>query len=239
MHESLKIFNLILRHVQVNYNYEEKTRLEKDVKGNHCNESDCDYDKSQHDDKNVNIVVLLNKYHVFVNYINNNRNGSVCCIEIIDWKPESFDDDAYDADVKTNDKMITKYENSAKMEYFRSVDNGELNCDEIIELIKHKIEMTWAFYGWNISQCKNNIFVCDLLYEYDIFGIKYNTNGRQLRCVTLSEKILCWWIEQEGMQNVLTKDLIHLILKYYKDATITPIDQIFVKIHQLCTQHSN
>ena len=120
--------------------------------------------------------------------------------------------------------------------------NSTLNCDEIIELIKYKIEMTWAMYGRDVSQCKQNIFVCDLLSDCDVGEIKYkydeNEIGAGFDCISLSEKILHLWIEKEGLENVLTADLINLILKYYKHAACTSIDRIFIRMHQLCVTHA-
>ena len=175
------------------------------------------------------MLVLLNKYQLFESYVKNNINrNSLNCSHLIKWKP-------YCSDEKKD--IISKYEQSTNMSHFRK--NTWLDCDSIIELIKYKIKMLFEAYQISQSQWEQNILVCDLLYgcdnvENDIDMITTPLNRVNMKSC---EKLLCLWIFQEEKENVLTKDLINLILKYCNNLPFAFFGQVFGKMTQLCEKY--
>ena len=140
-----------------------------------------------------------------------------------------------------NCDIIDRYQNNPRMEYFRGMVKRKLKCDDIIELIKYKIKMIFEFHKLDTSKFDQNLFVCDMLHDCQNYNAHDDVNAMklplQIRKIEPRSRIQCVlnvWIRQEGMQNVLTKDLINLVLKYCPLFTrITRVGEIFARIQDL------
>ena len=190
----------------------------------------------------VQILVLLNKYKVFENYVTNNVNcNSINCRHIIDWTPD-FGSIDYD-DKKAKEMIVSKYQTSKEMKHFGN--KIWLNCQEIIQLIRLKIQMIFEVYQRYDHHChdhfEQNVLVCDLLHDCDTIEDDVNKIQPPLKrkdqSLMFCEKILKIWIDQEGMENVLTKDMINVILIYCKSGPLVQFAEIFARIKQLCECH--
>ena len=188
----------------------------------------------------VQIIVLLNKYQIFENYATNNINcGSINCCHIIDWTPR-FDDNNYK---DAQEMIVKKYQKSKEM---TNLSNKIwLDCGEIIQLVKLKIQMIFEWYQRYNYHChdqfEQNVLVCDLLDDCDTIEDDMNKIEPPLKQMNQSlvfcQKILEIWIHQEGMQNVLTKDMTNIILIYCKSCPVAQFGQIFGRIKHLCKYH--
>ena len=187
----------------------------------------------------THILILLNKYEAFYNYVNNNSNNNDnnnsnnnlnngLCNHILYW---------VDSHQYKDDSLKTKY-------FHDMLINKKLNCGIIIDLIKYKIKKIFEHHNFDVSKFEQNIFVTDLLFDchdynhqHDLTDMRLPLKIREMDHKSRSRYVLDIWIEQQGMENVLTKDLITIILKYCQwFANITSAGEIFARIQQICTK---